>query len=748
MGLFGGKETYVSSVVYNMAGGLEDRIDFLKSVVNGSIIGNTGFSMAECLTGSYLSGPGIKIRTFHRWVRDQHLYDAVGVPTIRTISSYGYDIDLIATQLPTAGETERLITKVDYGSADYTYWADQYVLANEPNLFNTAWTANMVGGDIVITWADTTTTTFTPSGYDTDHNYFYVAYDRRASGSMLQPLMWIYRVGDGNTVMDEQATYSTSSGEFVTFIPIRMGSEFISDTHLPDVYAQTKRAYKKASGGKKLSKLVEIIADNDDIDDIDRAYLVYGVALNTKDNAARKYLFKFFDNMRTLQLYDNTAVDTYYSTTTTFNTAATEAANDRNVFLVDAPIEDQGSSADPGYTYTYTPPPTEPITEIEIRSHGTYDANLHLVVRWKSIKKVTGSGLGKVGAKVGEVWWEDLGYYDGATFVSNMINEVVQQSQADNHLDLYWQKSATEWEKLEFIGLKHRNIIKNDKAVKISAEDALADEDESGFIVPIHYDTLKEMSLVDSTQMMTSAAYLVFNCYEVVKQKWYETWAFKIFIFIVVIVVCVMFPPLGGPMAAGLLGTAAAVGATLGFTGLMAAIVGAIANAIAAMILMSIISKVSVAVFGAKFGLIIATIASFVAMSFGVPLLNGASMATAWGGMMSAVNLLGLTAAVGNGVSGYLQASAASMAAQTQQVITDYKHDSNEISRKWLEQFGYGSFAFDPNQLTNNNPNGLSEPPQMFLDRTLMCGSDIADMSLNMITDFAKMTLTPATTGS
>jgi hypothetical protein len=201
----------------------------------------------------------------------------------------------------------------------------------------------------------------------------------------------------------------------------------------------------------------------------------------------------------------------------------------------------------------------------------------------------------------------------------------------------------------------------------------------------------------------------------------------------------------GGAGAIGLLGTAGSVGASLGFTGLMATIVGAVANALAAMILMQIISWASVKIFGAKLGMIIATIASVAAMTVGTSMMNGMSFSAAWGNMMSAANLLKLTNSAIGAVGGYIQASTAEIMQKTADMMNEHEKAMNDVQKQYIETFGLGAFWFDPNQLTDNNPGGTVEMPQSFLDRTLMTGSDIADMSMNMISDFASLTLEPKT---
>lgn len=241
--------------------------------------------------------------------------------------------------------------------------------------------------------------------------------------------------------------------------------------------------------------------------------------------------------------------------------------------------------------------------------------------------------------------------------------------------------------------------------------------------------------------MMTAGTYLVFNCYEVVKQQWYETIAFKIFIFIVMIAIAVVFPP----AAPGLLGMNATVGAAIGFTGLMAAIAGAIANALVTMILMQVISLASVEILGPKIGVIVATIASVVTMTVGTSLSNGASMAQVWGNMMSASNLIQLTSAVGNGVAGYMQASTAEWMGKTQELMAEYAAKAKEYEELFLREFGNGNFAFDPSLLTDQV---LGELPESFLTRTLLTGSDIAELSTDMLSNFADYSLRLDTMGS
>ncbi|WP_046973438.1 hypothetical protein, partial [Dyella japonica] len=151
------------------------------------------------------------------------------------------------------------------------------------------------------------------------------------------------------------------------------------------------------------------------------------------------------------------------------------------------------------------------------------------------------------------------------------------------------------------------------------------------------------------------------------------------------VVVSVFFTPAAG---AGVMGTAASIGAALGFAGLAAIIVGAVANAIAAMILMSIIQTVSVSLLGDKIGIIVATIASMVAMNVGTALSTGSSMSTMLGEMMKADNIIKLTSSVGNGISDYINASAMETVKKTEKLMAEYRDQMKTIQEKYEEMFG------------------------------------------------------------
>ena len=96
--------------------------------------------------------------------------------------------------------------------------------------------------------------------------------------------------------------------------------------------------------------------------------------------------------------------------------------------------------------------------------------------------------------------------------------------------------------------------------------------------------------------------------------------------------------------------------------------------------------------------------------------------------------------AAGDGYAGYINASTQQLLQETQDVIKEYEEESRKIRELWAENIGYNRGIIDPLDLTEAF--GVTmESVDSFLQRTLMTGNDVADLSLDMLTNFVDMTL-------
>lgn len=549
--------------------------------------------------------------------------------------------------------------------------------------------------------------------------------------------LYIYRFGSGNTQLDNMLrNYNTGEG-YYPLIPVRLNNQFISDNNKPALYEQAQKAYKKALGGD-FDELKDKLSENESLGEIDFAYVVFGAALNTKENAAKKYIYSYF--ARAGRIRATTAGDQNAWSSQTYEPYAEKREEWGDWYAQQQAVNSEepgtgsgggggGEPPRPGFL----PPPS---TSVHIVSNKN-DINYNIEIDWGSITETRGIGLALPGMKRGQV--EIVGGAVTSGEFWHLFRNLAEQLDG-GETKIYWQLTEDSWKCLTITNLVHKNLIWNGKSVEITASEALGDDEETGFIIPMHADVFREMSLVDATQMSTACAYLVLNCYQIVKKKWYQRGWFKVVLFIAVVVITVITMGAGAGAAAGVLGTNMAVGTALGLAGTAAVIAGAIANAIAAMIITRLITAGAVALFGDKFGQIIGAIVSYFTLSIGAALQSGQTMASMWSTFMRADNLLRLTSVLGNGVASLVAADVQGYAQKTQEALKDYEEQSKEIERLYAENIGYATPWFDPTSLTEAAQN-FTETEDMFLSRTLMTGTEIAELSMDMIGNFADLTL-------
>lgn len=738
MGLFSRKNHIgVSSSVYNLAGDIEKRPQVLKEAVVSSVLSRK--DIAPSIVNSYITGSGIRLRNFDLWAND-NFDDVIGLSTGTLTSGHSIDLVVLAGEVPAVEPIVDIIT-ADIGLADYSYWADQYVAVNYPMLLGTAYLVNMdeAANEITITFVDTSTVTFTPTDFDESKRYLYVSYVEVTPVPGFPPdrtdtQIFIYQENSGNSVLDEMFKAPSDVGTFFPFIPFRINNLDVKDSYTEEIYKKSAKAFKKATNSN-YDDVRENINSNAAIADIDYCYAIFGTSLNTKENACKKYIYNFFKMLmedptrQTSADYDAWVI-------------AWNAAN----AAVSANLSWRGSPYDEDEILIDEPPiegyPTLPRNSLTIGSTNAL-MNYNITLNWCFIDEETGSGLLEPTRKKGELWFtigttED--YTEYAWLPDGGVDRFSGETK-DNTIDviyLNWQVSDTEWRRLTVRGLEHVNMIYGGKSVSIRSKAALEELEESGFIIPLHEDVFRALGLKDRTQMGTGCCYLMFNCYEVKKEKWYQTAFFRFILIAAAVVITVL--SLGGDGGTTLGSTIAVVSFDLTYGSLVAIVVGFVINAAIAMILIKIAQEVASAIFGEEIGEIIGTIAGiFLFKSINNSFSNGQSILTSFGDMLRADNLMQLMIPIGDGYAKYIEASTIDMKQQIAALDQEFKTKLDEISGKTNELFGTNDLL-DPTKLMEIYSN-TEETRDSFLQRTLMVGTDIAALSINMLNDFVKITL-------
>ena len=773
MGLFSSStKVYVSSVVYNLNGDDYDPAWFAPSTILTHVLQHTP-SLAEDITTGLFAGSGMKYRKFFNWMVNSGYADAVGLAT----STY-YDtndvsneelINAITANLSTSLAENQSIVIDDWyiGEYDEYRFADQWIQQNRPDLWGTNYevdttetiayrgnintnTPNKYNYFITITDANGIKLTDIKISewisysenvdyIDINNRYLYIRYAIRTYDPITfqathQWFYLIYGYQTGNLVYDSlfkaNVPYERS---YAPYIPIRIWNQMVPQISTT-LHDWCKKASRRVFDSKTYDQLLEQIEDNPSIGDIDFTYVHFGVAINTPFQVGKKYIFQFIKN-----LYE----------------AFGDKAN------LDNPEDPYNEliDKDPSYLNRLI---NNNDKQVWVKSdNSTYNINFDIGIGWDTLTTGTMIGMHSPSGKVGEYWFDRYTRIRTYTVIVEEVGDNGQTHPETRTATIYYtrfnhQVTANRVEYYVVSQLAYSNKVYKSKSVSYRAYDEiLKTGDDSGFIFPLRINTFKDISMVDSTDLAQFCGYLIFNCYEKVKQKWYQSGFFAAIVTIIVVIVTVYFtwgsttgPAVAGSTAAtsGMTSAATTIGTSLGLSGIAATVVGgAILMAASALVTVAITKAVTAVLGDSLFSQILGTVLSTIASVYtGMALTNFAqsgsfmaSTATLWGEMCSASGLLKLGIASLNTYNNYLNTSLQEMQQDALKFSQSYEQQLEKINQAYAELFGSTSNA----GLVTNAMLHQFEPMDTFLTRTLLTGSDIAQMSLDMVSNFVDYTL-------
>ena len=768
MGLFSGKTTtYVSSVVYNLAGDEADQVNLVAATIIGSVLSGNKANISSALTNMNFHGSGTKQRRFFEWAQ---LNYTLGMPDAVVDGSSIPDKGVVRSgidSLVTTGPNESIhVTTAYIDSADIDYWAEDWMRINYPNKTYEEWSADFdPASEEFIISIDGPIEERIPASEDflwgmdrtLSRRLLFVTYSIMTT-SATAPFavnnatqFLVYRIGSGNVVLDNLVTAETAVTEFFPALPLRLSNKSIRHVDFADKLTNVSDAFKKLTGSK-IDSMLDSIEDteaNPDLDKIDYIFLVQGVPLNTQDNEAKKYLYTFFRQLQDIQLYNPGQFQS-------FKEEVQEVKVSTNEW--DRWLHGQKEGNDTHPLYATAEPVSKikfdalpPLSQILITTPETPEFSYR--IGWNYVDESQHVGNGKTfdgdltrgKMKTGDYWFSV-----GPNEVVNIplptpeyetYNTKQYLNKTYTRVYMFHQTSKYSYTRLELVGLEHRNYVYGAHNVYTSAVTSLEDTDITSFLVPLHYPTMKALGIRHNNQMAVASAYLVFNTYDTYKQKWYETGIFKIVLVIVSVILTVLLPPAGIALSGGILGSNLAIGVSLGITSATsAAIAGAAVNAIAGMILTTLISKASISLFGDKWGTILGTIASFVAMTYGTNFAQTGNFNVDWSRTLRIDNMLKLTNSVSDAYTRWLNVDTQDIYAEMENLKEFHADELEKIDKLSEEILGMTNGIFDPMILTEATEH-FGESSDEFLSRTLLTGSDLAELTMVLIENFADISL-------
>lgn len=552
----------------------------------------------------------------------------------------------------------------------------------------------------------------------------------------------IYEKGTGDPLFDELFTEAKFHGMFFPVIPIKYDSRpgrkprptYIdegSTGFFKEVYDANVQLTAKMGSKKSYKEILEGIQDNKDHGKLNYAYIMYGASLNTPAESAHKYMFHFFKEFsREARLSDFGGLQwTKYL----LEYAESHQSRERWAAWYEAQKDENnplfGTAEPPIESY-----PLAPKTSASFRLRSPL--NLNYTVSWKHASLKSGSGMLE-GFNVGQAKftsvtrWEDIleifPHLEGTKIGERWENRTT----AAKDLTIAIQHSPDRWEEITIVGLYSNNIIHRGKGIYTTSKDALQDSEESNLIIPLHESILKQMSLVDTTQFGLSSSYMLINYYNEYKKKWYQTGTFKVFFAITIIAVSAITGG-AGLAAAGTIGSVVAT--TIGLAGLAAVIFAAVTNALVGIIVTRLVSTAATKIFGEKIGMIVGAIVSVAALN--------AMNSFAAGGQFNlmdsfnATNLIKITSSVSQDMTQIYASEIEDIQKKMQEAQDEFDRESKKLNELYYQEFG-GRGIIDPLKFQElaKESELMLETPDLFFSRTLMTGSDIADISIESLTE-------------
>ena len=774
------KKVYVSSTVYKLNEDSSNK-SFIREVIASTALSTKNTSFAEAIQDSLKFGPRASQTGFFRWAKNN--FD-LAMP--RAAIDYNEVLDYTALAARIHSEVYSSNANISIqvyesfvDNADESYYAERWIYEHRPELALVEWAADVdpETNEILIQYPPGTTyldepiitDSFTVSGFNSSHTVI-VTYYRALSiteDTYGPAQVHIYKIGSGSSILDAyriELSDGADTREFYPFIPLRIDNKSVFAVGSParSHEALITKAWKKALG-TDIETTIAQLNTNEDINEIDYAYMVFGVCLNTDSKVEQEYLYEFFRGIADRQGPSSGAYGVFEATNDALGYHPRYADNDV--------VLNTGASNDPvnpGYLLGVDP---------GVRSVAPLSTNIHLTIpspdfgvldmriSWSDIYEEQKTGQLFFGAKKGDMKISPSDTFVQTTQLDFLTRRSVTTSRVTG-VTIGRQISSQEYVLIHCKGLQHKNLIYKGKSVDITAEEALADADASGFVIPLHEPTLKRLGAVRATEIARESYLMVFNSYKVVKKKWYQSGFFAFILAIIVIVVVTIITvvtagagtPAAASAGAGILGSAAGVGAALGFTGLLAIAVGAAANAIAAMIVLQIVNVAGSAVFGDKIGKILtAVVAVMLTLGTGPGGFSFENLANGvgWANMAALDKLALMTNAATDLIGSLQQEKLQEILGKTQDVLEQYKEEMNRLKDLMDDLLGDG--ILNPLMLTNFtdptqqwNQMGekwqraafFGETPQDFLDRTLLTGGDLIELSHSMVNDFIDAALT------
>lgn len=312
---------------------------------------------------------------------------------------------------------------------------------------------------------------------------------------------FLYEAGTGEyPELDNILEESVEDSAYYPVVPLRLHNVDQTDpANVPEEQFKTSKTLLRKLG-VSFTDLGDSINSNPDVAEIDHAFFVMGISLNSQKETSIEYLYEFFKYMALVSPSGKEEFTTWYE-------------NHVNVT--------SGSVLNTA--------PYIPSNRVRLKQG---DYNITVAFQYAELVVVNGS-IGPVGTVTRE-----MGVARPITVV-NEFNKSVEISTDTAVLLFRKQITETTYEEVEVCGLEHINEIYKGRTYTTTAAKSLNDLDNQGFIIPLCVNIAESLDIIPRTQMTYDCMFIVINSYHEQKVKWYQSSLFKLVLVIITIILMI-----------------------------------------------------------------------------------------------------------------------------------------------------------------------------------------------------------------
>ena len=296
--------------------------------------------------------------------------------------------------------------------------------------------------------------------------------------------------------------------KYLPVIPIRYEDHDLTSKKRKDtkLYKTSEKLLDKLS--MDFTYIGDRVDENPDVDDIDHAYVMFGVNLQTDVRESLWYLGEYFFALYQRQhtnehkFYEdlNNAVGSLPSNNTTVNSGLFKEFGLKLTFKYDF---------------------------VTTSSFGGVIGNLQAATK-KFVTRIVQNPNWSLAAETNPYMYGDTGY-------NTWSGPPQYIEQYGLQIDMQITRSTIK--RVTIYGFESYNDIYKNHGIRTTLSDVKKDSDNDNFVVPILYNLSQSMPLRRRNMLYTDGSLMILNSYVKTKVKWYSQGWFKIVIFIAVIVI-------------------------------------------------------------------------------------------------------------------------------------------------------------------------------------------------------------------